>query len=44
VVCQTVLKPVIAVETLRRWLDLAEVKAGQKHGLPADAQDEIRML
>ena len=39
---QTARKLSIAVETLRRWVEQAEVDADEKSGVSTDAQAEIR--
>ena len=44
VIRETAPKLSIATETLRRWLEQAEVDAGKKPGVRTDAQEEIRKL
>ena len=44
VIRQTAPKLSIAVETLRRWVEQAEVDTGKKPGVPTDAQEQIRKL
>ena len=44
VIRETAPKLSIAVETLRRWVEQAEVDIGKKPGVPTDAQEQIRKL
>ena len=44
VIRETAPKLSIATETLRRWVEQAEVDTGKKPGVPTDAQEEIRKL
>ncbi|HIY85778.1 MAG TPA: transposase [Candidatus Yaniella excrementavium] len=44
VIRQTAPKLSIATETLRRWVEQAEVDTGKKSGVPTDALAEIRKL
>ena len=44
VIRQTAPKLGVAVESLRRWVELAEVDIGKKSGTTTDAQAEIRKL
>ena len=44
VIRQTAPKLSIATETLRRWVDQAEVDTGKRSGVSTDAQDQIRKL
>jgi transposase len=44
VIRETAPKLSIAVETLRRWVEQAEVDAGKKSGVSTDAQAELRKL
>lgn len=44
VIRETAPKLSIATETLRRWLEQAEVDAGKKPGVRTEAQGEIRKL
>jgi len=44
VIRETAPKLSIATETLRRWVEQAEVDTGKKSGVPTDAQEQIRKL
>lgn len=44
VIRETAPKLSMATETLRRWVEQAEVDTGNKPGVPTDAQEEIRKL
>ncbi|NIH72541.1 hypothetical protein DYI20_09030 [Auritidibacter ignavus] len=44
VIRETAPKLSIATETLRRWVEQAEVDTGQKSGVSTDAQAQIRKL
>ena len=44
VIRETAPKLSIATETLRRWVEQAEVDTGKKPGVPTDAQEQIRKL
>jgi transposase len=44
VIRETAPKLSIAVETLRRWVEQAEVDTGKKAGLPTGGQEQIRKL
>ena len=44
VIRETAPKLSIAVETLRRWVEQAEVDTGKKSGVPTDVQEQIRKL
>lgn len=44
VICQTAPKLSIATETLRRWVEKAEVDTGKRSGVSTDTQDQIRKL
>src|SRR5699024_3466376 len=44
VIRQTAPKLSIATETLRRWVEQAEVDTGKRSGVSTDTQDQIRKL
>ena len=44
VIRETAPKLSVAVETLRRWVEQAEVDAGKQPGVRTEAQEEIRKL
>jgi len=44
VIRETAPKLGIATETLRRWVEQAEVDTGKRPGVPTDGQEEIRKL
>src|SRR5699024_2855806 len=44
VIRQTAPKLGVAVETLRRWIEQADIDTGKQNGVSTDAQAEIRRL